>query len=551
MPKRGRSERARAAAVALAAVAGAVVACGQPASAQVRLEPVSYSGPRPFTSPVGQDLADLTPVEQGWGDVSGDTAGLYADSGGAPPCDARALVSQVASDEAKSRAWAQVLGVEPAAIEPFVTSLNPVLLRSDTAVVSHDYANGRFEAHPAVLQVGTAVFIDGHGQPVVKCFNGNPLTPGEVGDGDFTGPRWSGFQPGEITAVRPAVPVVYEFSLVDARSGAPVTRPGGPNPGRADPYLDFLVAQSRQEAARARADADEARRNADAAERQATVSQDRAALAKDASDRAWAAYQENLARFGLADPRTVAALRDFEARRAQYDAARAQADRDREAAAKARAAAEDKVRIAADSAADYQVRQQDTDACRDGRSCSGELRPDTAQGDLPGTQPAPPVGTPQQTGSPPPQQPGTQPPGTQRPTGTQEPRPPGTRQPQPTTTQPPGKTTPDVRTGTTAPAPGRPPTSAPPTQGRQQTTSVPGQQQTTRQQPQTTQSPPPRQTTQQHTTQQRPQPTQQHTVTRAPTTQPRGTGPQQTQTGGGEQSPGTVPQHTRRATPTG
>ena len=57
-----------------------------------------------------------------------------------------------------------------------MSSLQPVLLRSDTAVTSHGYADATFTAYPAVLQAGTAVFVNSYGEPTVKCFSGNPLT---------------------------------------------------------------------------------------------------------------------------------------------------------------------------------------------------------------------------------------------------------------------------------------------------------------------------------------------------------------------------------------
>jgi hypothetical protein len=45
-----------------------------------------------------------------------------------------------------------------------------VLLRSDTVVTNHGFANGCSTTIPAVLQAGTAVLVDDKGVPVTKCY---------------------------------------------------------------------------------------------------------------------------------------------------------------------------------------------------------------------------------------------------------------------------------------------------------------------------------------------------------------------------------------------
>src|SRR3954451_24161950 len=50
------------------------------------------------------------------------------------------------------------------ALEPVAT----VVLRSDTYVTNHGWNAGHVTAWPAVLQAGTAVLVDRHGNPVTR-----------------------------------------------------------------------------------------------------------------------------------------------------------------------------------------------------------------------------------------------------------------------------------------------------------------------------------------------------------------------------------------------
>ena len=63
-------------------------------------------------------------------------------------------------------------------------------LRADTRVTNHGFVDGHATALQSVLQAGTAVLVDDHGRPRVKCGCGNPLldpvatpiTPSYTGD---------------------------------------------------------------------------------------------------------------------------------------------------------------------------------------------------------------------------------------------------------------------------------------------------------------------------------------------------------------------------------
>ncbi|GAA0522609.1 hypothetical protein GCM10011581_34020 [Saccharopolyspora subtropica] len=337
--ERGRSAKftLTTATLAAAVAAGLVgAACGQQETTtrEVRLESVSSPGSNPFTSPVGQDQADLTPPQGVGGEVSGDTSGLFGGTGETPPCDAQQLVTELEADEAKARAWGEVLGVQVGDIPRFVESLNPVVLRADTSVTSHGYDDGRYVPYPAVLQAGTAVFVDGFGQPTVKCFNGNPLTKGDPRpQGGFAGQRWAHFQPEGVTSVQPSGNVIGSFSMVDVNTGKPTTAPGGPNPGRVPPWLAALGKEAWDRYAKAQLDAQDARKKADGAKGTAAESQqaaDRARAARDSSFREW---QRLVALFGPNDPRTQAARNDFITRDGQFRNAQSKANNDKGVAA--------------------------------------------------------------------------------------------------------------------------------------------------------------------------------------------------------------------------
>jgi hypothetical protein len=222
------------AAFAALAGVGALIAGPPPAPAPagravpVRLEPISSAGPHPFLAPVGTDVPIAAPADPG-GRFSSDTPGLYGDSGGAPSCDPAALTRELRAAPAAAAAWAAALGIDPGRIAGFVDTLTPVLLRSDTAVTSYGYADGRFTAYPAVLQAGTAALVDGAGAPTVKCFDGDPLSaPAPGQDRTFTGPAWPGFQPTTITVIQPAAAAVAEYTLIDVAHGTRVHRRGRP-----------------------------------------------------------------------------------------------------------------------------------------------------------------------------------------------------------------------------------------------------------------------------------------------------------------------------------
>ena len=102
------------------------------------------------------------------------------------------------------------------------------MLRSDTAVTNHGYIDGHVTSFPAVLQAGTAVLIDRYGQPVTKCFCGNPLTrPMAYTQLTYTGRRWSSFSPTSVTYIQKTTTPASSFTLVNPVTGAAFRRAPG------------------------------------------------------------------------------------------------------------------------------------------------------------------------------------------------------------------------------------------------------------------------------------------------------------------------------------
>ena len=176
---------------------------------------VSYAGADPFTAPVGTDVPGMAPVDAG-GEQPGDTPQMYAADPAAPACDATALLSALQTDPARGTAWAQVQRIAPDQVPVYVQGLTPVVLRTPTAVVDHGYRDGTFVPTPAVLAAGTAVLVNSYGQPTVKCFSGNPLTPGQSSDPT-------------VTTVVPAAAPIATHTFRHTTTGGPVSRPGKPD----------------------------------------------------------------------------------------------------------------------------------------------------------------------------------------------------------------------------------------------------------------------------------------------------------------------------------
>jgi hypothetical protein len=237
--------------LALAATAVVLASCGgssDPAPAtpaagvagpsEVMAEPVSSAGANPFTDPAGKDVPDLDPPsgavrpDGGPPRYTGSLPGLYGGTRNYATCDADKLIAFLEANPDKALAWSTTLGIRPDEIRRYVRRLTPVLLRTDTRVTNHGYVNGRATPIQAVLQAGTAVFVTRYGEPVVKCYCGNPLTPPTLYQAPvYVGPRWPRFHTRYITIIERTTTIIDSFTLYDPDTGKTFTRPAGTSGG--------------------------------------------------------------------------------------------------------------------------------------------------------------------------------------------------------------------------------------------------------------------------------------------------------------------------------
>ena len=188
--------------------------------AAVTLEPVGTQGANPFMPPVGTDQSGLRLLPGSGGTYSGATPGLYGGTLKKASCNPQQLVSFLHTHPGKAAAWAGVFGIRPADIPGYVAGLTSAVLRSDTAITNHGYIDGHITSFPAVLEAGTAVLIDRYGQPVTKCFCGNPLTkPMAYTQATYTGKRWPSFSATSVTYIQKTTTPEISFTLVNPVTG--------------------------------------------------------------------------------------------------------------------------------------------------------------------------------------------------------------------------------------------------------------------------------------------------------------------------------------------
>jgi hypothetical protein len=162
--------------------------------------------------------------------------GLYGGTRNYSSCDATKLVDFLEQNPAKASAWAATLGIQTTQIRDYVSGLTDVILRTDTRVTNHGYVNGVADPIQSVLEAGTAVFVNKYGEPVVKCYCGNPLTPPVLYTAPvYTGPLWVGFSTTQITIINQSTTIIDTFTLVDPSNGKTFHRsphkPDGPYTG--------------------------------------------------------------------------------------------------------------------------------------------------------------------------------------------------------------------------------------------------------------------------------------------------------------------------------
>jgi hypothetical protein len=216
------------------AVAGVLTfsACASHTPAQgtsdVSLQPISSTGADPFMPPAGTNSTNVTPPPNTGGTVAGNAVGLFGGTLNQSTCDAGKMIAFLQAHSDKAAAWAAVLGIQPGDIPKFIGELTPAILRSDTFVINHGFANGHATDVPSVLQAGTAVLVNAFGFPVTRCFCGNPLTkPTVFIHINFTGPRWTTFSTTNITVIQSTTVVVNQFTMVEPTTNVSFDRPRG------------------------------------------------------------------------------------------------------------------------------------------------------------------------------------------------------------------------------------------------------------------------------------------------------------------------------------
>jgi hypothetical protein len=224
-------------ATALSACGGgsksATQASGVKGASEITAEPIKSAGANPFTAPAGKDKSGVRPPKQavstgGPSTYRGSLPGLYGGTRDYATCDAHKLVNFLEHEPSKASAWAGVVGIPVTRIRTYVNRLTPVLLRTDTRVTNHGYVNGRATVIQSVLQAGTAVFVNRYGEPVIKCYCGNPLTPPALyREPVYIGPRWTDFSTTHITIIKQSITIIDTFTLYDPDTGTTFNRPAG------------------------------------------------------------------------------------------------------------------------------------------------------------------------------------------------------------------------------------------------------------------------------------------------------------------------------------
>lgn len=239
---RGSRKRERGSALAIGVAAAVLVALGLgaggwylkarktevPSAQLVVLEGAEVVAADPFTRSVASGVRLGQAARDVGGQVTGDTPGLYGGSRDEQACDKGKLVDYLTRTPAKSKAWAGALHIKPGDIKTYVERLTPVLLTHDTRVTNHGFAAGQAVAFQSVLQAGTAVLVDTHGVPRVRCFCGNPLTsPSALKLSAESVPTgvWEGFDPSQVVTIKKSAEPVEEFTVADVAGGEDLQLP--------------------------------------------------------------------------------------------------------------------------------------------------------------------------------------------------------------------------------------------------------------------------------------------------------------------------------------
>lgn len=223
-------------------------------SGELFLESATSAGANPFTDSTstatgtgaGGTTTTAAPTSAGptptegqtvVGTVDGSTPGLYGGTLNEASCDREKQITFLRANPDKVAAFASVLGIATDQVPDYLRGLTPVVLRHDTRVTNHGFVDGTATSFQSVLQAGTAVLVDQHGIPRVRCMCGNPLTPPTAIEGDvrYRGETWPGFALNQTIVINNNVDIDI-FILVDTLTGGWFDRPTGTDGGLDKPH---------------------------------------------------------------------------------------------------------------------------------------------------------------------------------------------------------------------------------------------------------------------------------------------------------------------------
>jgi hypothetical protein len=234
---------------ALAALSAGIlitVGCGQAVTdkqasdtEELFFQPATVQGPDPFTestavAPTGPSVrpravAGSDDTARAVRSLPGSTPGLYGGAQSLSSCDVERQVRLLTEDRAKARAFARGAGIGQASVPTFLRGLTPVVLQADTRMTNGGYRSGSVTSFQSVLQAGTAVMVDDHGMPRVRCACGNPLRPAVAAQDGVVGRgrQWPGYRPDRVVVIKRTARVVDSLIIVDVVNNTWVERRTG------------------------------------------------------------------------------------------------------------------------------------------------------------------------------------------------------------------------------------------------------------------------------------------------------------------------------------
>lgn len=156
--------------------------------------------------------------------VPGDRPGLYG-SATTAVCDVTFLAETLGEAQPVVVPWAAAYGIDSADVADVLDQLTPLVIGHDIAVTAYDLDGDRAISHQAILQSGTAVLVDRHGQPRVHCASGSPLSEPTTAGGVVVldGLAWPAFSSAQVLVVTRTDGLIDALTTTDINTDEPVT----------------------------------------------------------------------------------------------------------------------------------------------------------------------------------------------------------------------------------------------------------------------------------------------------------------------------------------